>query len=64
MVDDVDDFEVIEAMTRYGGSFIKHIGEAASCADMRNMAKIKAMWTEEWNQYASFVKKEARKNES
>jgi len=45
------DFAVVQAMTRYGGSFARALGEAARSADPDNLARIKAAFPELWNEY-------------
>lgn len=41
----------IEAMSKYGGSFVKALAEMARRADPQNLAKIKAAWPEYWTEY-------------
>lgn len=41
----------IEAMAKFGGSFVKALAEAARRADRQNLAKIKSAWPEYWEQY-------------
>ncbi len=36
---------------KYGGSFIKGIGQALSRADINNTIKIKLTWPDEWKYY-------------
>ena len=45
------DYWTIEAMAKYGGSFVKALAEAARRADPQNLAKIKATWVEYWAEY-------------
>jgi len=45
------DYWTIEAMSKYGGSFVKALAEAARHADMQNLAKIKTTWVEYWAEY-------------
>ena len=45
------DYWTIEAMEKYGGSFVKALAEAARRADMQNLAKIKNTWIEYWAEY-------------
>lgn len=42
---------VAKAMRRYGGLFVKALGEALEKADSINTAKIKDTWTEYWEKY-------------
>lgn len=49
------DFEVVQCMHRYGGSFVRHLAELCEKADPVNFAKIKACWPDYWQQYAEMV---------
>lgn len=51
-----EDIKVIEAMQKYGGSFIKALADAAERADQENLAKIKATWPEYWQRYTEMAK--------
>lgn len=48
---DARDYWTIEAMAKYGGSFVKALAEAARRADPQNLAKIKSTWVEYWAEY-------------
>jgi hypothetical protein len=50
-----NDLDVIEAMEKYGGSFVAALAQAARRADADNLAKIKSTWPEYWQQYADMV---------
>lgn len=45
------DFWTLEAMTTYGGSFVKKLAECARHADDENLLKIKDTWPAYWAQY-------------
>lgn len=45
------DFEVVEKMEKYGGSFVKKIAELCHLADPINLQKIKETWSEYWHEY-------------
>ena len=45
------DYWTIEAMAKYGGSFVKALAEAAGRADKQNLEKIKTTWVEYWTEY-------------
>lgn len=47
----------IEAMARYGGSFVKALAECARRADRENLEKIKAAWPQYWADYLEIGKK-------
>lgn len=49
--EDARDYWTIEAMAKYGGSFVKALAECARRADPQNLAKIKATWIEYWAEY-------------
>lgn len=46
-----EDLLVIEAMERYGGSFVKALGTAARHADSSNLLIIKKSWPFYWDEY-------------
>ena len=52
------DLKVIEAMEKYGGSFVVALAQAARRADTINLAKIKSTWSEYWQQYTDMAKGE------
>lgn len=45
------DQKVIQAMIRFGGSFVSNLGKAALCADANNLQRIKDAFPEYWKQY-------------
>lgn len=49
------DLDVIDAMEKWGGSFVVALAQAARRADPINLAKIKATWPEYWQQYKEMV---------
>ena len=50
-----EDFRIIEAMSKYCGSFAKSIANAAKLADDNNYNKLKQAFPELWERYESFV---------
>lgn len=46
-----EDFKTVEAMGKYGGSFVKALAELCHRADSDNLQKIKNTWFEYWKQY-------------
>lgn len=48
------DYWTIEAMQKYGGSFVSNLGRAAAHADSINLAKIKDAFPDEWNEMEKF----------
>jgi hypothetical protein len=51
-----DDYDIIQAMRRFGGSFVRALAEAAQAADDVNFAKLKATWPEYWKKYADLAR--------
>ena len=49
------DLKVIEAMEKFGGSFVVALAGAARRADQNNLAKIKQTWPEYWKQYTEMA---------
>lgn len=47
----VSDLDVILAMRKYGGSFVRALAEAALRADDSNLARIKTAWPDYWEKY-------------
>ena len=45
------DLKTIEAMEKYGGSFVVALAQAARRADRNNLERIKAAFPEYWTQY-------------
>lgn len=56
MIENDEVYTVSENMQRYGGSFVKALGVALSCADVHNQIKIKNAFPEYWDQYLNFAK--------
>ena len=49
------DFRIIEAMSKYGGSFAKSIANTAKLADDNNYNTLKRSFPELWEKYEKFV---------
>lgn len=47
----------VDAMEKWGGDFVKHLGALARRADYGNLRKIKAVWPEYWLDYESMGRK-------
>ena len=58
------DYYTVDAMEKYGGSFVKQLGELARRADPVNLALIKETWPEYWHQYEDMGKEMEAKCES
>ena len=52
----VTDFEMAEAMTKYGGSFCQHLGSLWYHADPENRAKILATWPDYCAEYRDLAR--------
>jgi len=52
------DHEVVEAMAKYGGSFVKSLAECFAHADEPNVNKLKNAFPEYWDQYTEMAKKD------
>jgi hypothetical protein len=46
------DYEIVQAMERFGGSFVRALAAACHCADPVNFAKIRAAFPDLWKKYA------------
>lgn len=49
---------VVEAMAKYGGSFVKALAECFYRADPDNFIKLRAAFSEYWQQYEKIAEKE------
>jgi hypothetical protein len=49
------DDQIIAAMLRYGGSFMRAIANAYVVADSRNKERIRQTWAEQWSWYADMA---------
>lgn len=50
-----NDLNIIEAMEKYGGSFVAALAQAARRADADNLARLKKAFPEYWKQYAEMA---------
>jgi len=48
-----EDLKTVEAMAKFGGSFMKALAAAAFRADPENLRRIKEAWPEYWTRYAT-----------
>jgi len=53
----------LEAMRKYGGGFVKHLGLAGAHADPQNLERIKKAWPEYWEQYSKMGESLRRQRE-
>lgn len=47
---------IVEAMTKYGGSFVQALAECFHRADATNFAKLRETFSNYWEQYEGMVK--------
>ena len=50
------DLAVVEAMEKYGGSFVKALAACAHRADPKNLAKLKLAFADYWFEYDEMAK--------
>lgn len=55
MANPVDDYEILEAMTVYGGSFASALAGAFGRADSENYSRLKTAFPELWDEYRELV---------
>lgn len=51
------DYKVVEAMKKYGGSFVKSLAECFVHADPVNINKLKGAFPEYWDQYSRMTER-------
>ena len=56
MSDQIDDYAIVQAMARFGGSFAKALSDVAHKADPENLARLKAAFPELWTEYAEMAR--------
>jgi hypothetical protein len=56
----MSDYDTIQAMLKYGGSFIVALAKAWQAADLENQRKLKHAFPEYWSQYKEMVEQEKR----
>jgi len=54
---DEQDYKVLKAMERDGGSFVKSLAGLCRTADLNNLAKIKQTWSGYWEHYKKLANK-------
>jgi hypothetical protein len=52
----LSDEDVIEAMHRYGGSFVEALAIAARRADRENLARLRLAFPDVWRRYAEIAR--------
>lgn len=51
-----ENWEITEAMIRFGGSFVKALGNLWRIGDLSNRARLQNAFGAYWNEYAEIVK--------
>jgi hypothetical protein len=51
------DYLILEAMSKYGGSFVQQLAKLAHLADTTNFQKLKSTFSNYWEEYENFLKK-------
>lgn len=46
------DWDVVRTMERFGGSFVRKLGELCHLADPDNLQRIKTAWPDYWQKYS------------
>lgn len=57
MIIEEEKYFVCIGMRRFGGGFVKSLGETLLHADWVNVGKIKETWSEYWEEYLKMGKK-------
>ena len=52
------EFEVVDEMNKYGGSFVKALAQCFYLADVNNFKKLKETFSEYWSQYEKSINKD------
>jgi hypothetical protein len=51
------DYAILDAMAKYGGSFVQQLAKLAYLADGTNFQKLKHTFSNYWEEYDNFIKK-------
>ena len=54
-MDQVTDYEIVNAMIKYGGGFVSDLGKLYYKADSNNQEKLKLAFPEYWKQYKNIA---------
>jgi hypothetical protein len=57
-----DEFRVVDAMYKYGGSFVRALSECFYRADVFNVIKLKEAFPEYWKQYDEMSQKDEQES--
>lgn len=61
---DVNDYDIIAAMSKYGGDFVKQLAYLWQRGDSDNKDRIKATWPEYWIRYTEYAILEKNRDKS
>lgn len=53
-----DEMDVVAAMRKYGGSFVKALAEAYVAADGVNREKVRDAWPDYWLTYSNYARRD------
>lgn len=56
MAENISDDDILEAMTNYGGSFVRQLAKLFRLADDGNRRRLLATFPEYWDRYAELVR--------
>ena len=48
----MNDYDIVQNMIKYGGSFVRALGEAALHADPDNLRRLREAFPEYWEKYS------------
>jgi uncharacterized protein YegJ (DUF2314 family) len=57
LVSDIQDWQIVAAMARYGGGFVQSLAKCFNLADADNRARLKLAFPEYWRQYSEIAEK-------
>ena len=57
-----EDYDMVDAMATYGGSFVKALAECIRRADHQNFAKLEATFPEYFEQYRKMANEKTNKS--
>jgi len=52
---DEQEMKIVEAMSKYGGSFVKALAEAYRRGDARNRGRLRVTFAEYWETYKEMI---------
>ncbi len=55
-MDTEQDYKIVEAMEKYGGSFVKALAVCLQKADLINFSKLRNTFSNYWEEYEKFTR--------